>query len=137
MLSIQKALWNNFQYRHILQELGKGKSAQDYSLHTSSKLFLFQDQVVVPNEPKIQLSILQKHHDFPLAVHPGQEKTLKPVKQNFHWSGMTQFIKDFVSSCQQYASLEVWTPQTSFNSKWSLDLSLNGLYHSTTTVQFF
>ncbi|MBW0565469.1 hypothetical protein O181_105184, partial [Austropuccinia psidii MF-1] len=57
--------------------------------------------VVVPNDPTIQLRILQKRHDAPLAGHPGQEKTLKLVKRDFHWSGMTQFIKDYVSSCQQ------------------------------------
>ncbi|MBW0530597.1 hypothetical protein O181_070312 [Austropuccinia psidii MF-1] len=80
--SIQKKLWQDSQYGSILQELGK-------------------DQVVVPNDPTIQLSILQKLHYSPLAGHPGQEKTLKLVKQHFHWSGMTQFIKDYVSSCQQ------------------------------------
>ncbi|MBW0553689.1 hypothetical protein O181_093404 [Austropuccinia psidii MF-1] len=45
--------------------------------------------------------MLQKRHDSPLAGHPGQEKTLKLVKWDCHWSGMTQFIKDYVSSCQQ------------------------------------
>ncbi|MBW0526742.1 hypothetical protein O181_066457 [Austropuccinia psidii MF-1] len=49
----------------------------------------------------MHLSILQKRHKFPLAGHPGQEKTLKPVKRDFHWSGMTQSINDYVSSCQQ------------------------------------
>ncbi|MBW0487733.1 hypothetical protein O181_027448 [Austropuccinia psidii MF-1] len=58
-------------------------------------------KVVVPNDPTIQLRILQKRHDSPLAGHPGQEKTLKLVKWDFHWSGMTQCIKDYVSSCQQ------------------------------------
>ncbi|MBW0500122.1 hypothetical protein O181_039837 [Austropuccinia psidii MF-1] len=99
--SIQNALWQDSQYRSILRELGKGKSIQDYSLDSSSQLLLFKDQVVVPNDPTIQLSILQKRHDSPLAGHPGQEKTLKLFKQYFHWSCMTQFIKDYVSSCQQ------------------------------------
>ncbi|MBW0476536.1 hypothetical protein O181_016251 [Austropuccinia psidii MF-1] len=81
--SIQKKLWQDPQYRSILQELGK------------------RDWVVVPNDPTIQLSILQKCHDSPLAGHHGQEKTLKIFKRNFHWSGMTKFIKDYVSSCQQ------------------------------------
>ncbi|MBW0543716.1 hypothetical protein O181_083431 [Austropuccinia psidii MF-1] len=99
--SIQKALWKNCQCRSIFQELGKGKSIQDYSLDSSSQLLLFKDRVVVPNDPTIQLSILQKRHNSPLAGHPGQEKTLKLVKWDFHWSGMTQFIKDYVSSCQQ------------------------------------
>ncbi|MBW0580226.1 hypothetical protein O181_119941, partial [Austropuccinia psidii MF-1] len=78
--SIQKALWQDSQYRIILQDL---------------------DCVAVPNDPKIQLSILPKRHDSPLAGHPGQEKTLKLVKFDFHWPGMTQLIKVYVSSCQQ------------------------------------
>ncbi|MBW0577179.1 hypothetical protein O181_116894 [Austropuccinia psidii MF-1] len=103
--SIQKALWQDSQYRSILQDLGQGQSVQDYSLDSSSQLLLFKDQVVVPNDPTIQLSILQKRNDFPLAGHPGQEKTLKLVKRDFHWSGMTQFIKDYVSSCQQCSKM--------------------------------
>ncbi|MBW0545726.1 hypothetical protein O181_085441 [Austropuccinia psidii MF-1] len=70
--SIQKALWQDSQYRSIPQELGKGKFIQDYSLDSSSQLLLFKDRVVVPNDPTIQLSILQKRHDSPLAGHPGQ-----------------------------------------------------------------
>ncbi|MBW0591048.1 hypothetical protein O181_130763 [Austropuccinia psidii MF-1] len=99
--SIYKKLWKESQYRSILQELCKGKSAQDYSLDSSSQLLLFKDRVVVPNYPTIQLSILQKHHDYLLAGQPSQGKTLKLVKWDLHWSGMTQFIKDYVSSCQQ------------------------------------
>ncbi|MBW0571199.1 hypothetical protein O181_110914 [Austropuccinia psidii MF-1] len=34
--SIQKALWQDSQYRGVLQDLGKGKSVQDYSLDSSS-----------------------------------------------------------------------------------------------------
>ncbi|MBW0545656.1 hypothetical protein O181_085371 [Austropuccinia psidii MF-1] len=99
--SIQKALWQDSQYRSILQDFSKGKSVQDYSLDSSSQLLLFNDQMVVPNDPTIQLSILQKRHDSPLAGHPGQEKTLKLAKRDFHWPCMTQFIKDYVSSFQQ------------------------------------
>ncbi|MBW0583725.1 hypothetical protein O181_123440 [Austropuccinia psidii MF-1] len=90
--SIQNALWQDCQYRSILQELGKGKSVQDYPLDSSSQLLLFKDRVVVPNDPTIQPSIPQKHHSSPIARHPGQEKTLKLVKWDFHWSGMTELI---------------------------------------------
>ncbi|MBW0499139.1 hypothetical protein O181_038854 [Austropuccinia psidii MF-1] len=99
--SIQKILWQDPQYRSIHQELGKGKSVQDYTLDSFFQLLLFKDWVVNPNDPTIQLRILQKCHDSPLAGHPGQEKTFKLVKWDFHWSGMTKFIKDYVSSCQQ------------------------------------
>ncbi|MBW0528468.1 hypothetical protein O181_068183 [Austropuccinia psidii MF-1] len=101
--SIQKKLWQESQYRNILQELGKGKSVQDYSIYSSSQILLSKDWVVVPNDPTIQLSVLQKRHESPLAGHPGQEKTLKLVKRDFHWSRMTQFIKDYVSCCQQFS----------------------------------
>ncbi|MBW0469967.1 hypothetical protein O181_009682 [Austropuccinia psidii MF-1] len=99
--SIQKPLWQDFQYRSILQELGKGKSVQDYCIDSSSQPLSFKDQVVVPNDPKIQLRIPQKCHDSPLTEHPGQENTLKLVKWDFHWSSVTQFIKDYFPSCQQ------------------------------------
>ncbi|MBW0542533.1 hypothetical protein O181_082248 [Austropuccinia psidii MF-1] len=70
--SIQKELWKNSQYRSILQDLGKGKSVQDYSVDSYFQLLLFKEWVVVPNDPTIQLSILQKRHEYPLAGHPGQ-----------------------------------------------------------------
>ncbi|MBW0537751.1 hypothetical protein O181_077466 [Austropuccinia psidii MF-1] len=99
--SIQKALWQDSQYRSSLQDLGKTKSVQYYSLDSSPQLLLFKDRVVVPNDPTIQNNITQKRHDSPLAGNPFQEETLNLVKQDFHWSGMTQFIKDYVSSFQQ------------------------------------
>ncbi|MBW0532925.1 hypothetical protein O181_072640, partial [Austropuccinia psidii MF-1] len=99
--SIQKKLWQDSQYRSILQKVCKDKSVQDYALDSSSQILLFKDWVVVPNDPTIQLSIHQKHHDFPLGGHPGQGKTFKLVKWDFHSSSMTQFIKDCVSSCQK------------------------------------
>ncbi|MBW0562106.1 hypothetical protein O181_101821, partial [Austropuccinia psidii MF-1] len=70
--SIQKELWQYSQYRSNLQDLGKGKSVQDYSLDSSSQLLLFKDWAVAPNDPTIQLSILQKRNEYPLAGHPGQ-----------------------------------------------------------------
>ncbi|MBW0489441.1 hypothetical protein O181_029156 [Austropuccinia psidii MF-1] len=71
--SIQKKLWQDPQYRSILQDLCKGKYVQDYSLDTSSQILLFKALVVVPNDPTIRLSILQKSNDSPLAGYPGQE----------------------------------------------------------------
>ncbi|MBW0572632.1 hypothetical protein O181_112347, partial [Austropuccinia psidii MF-1] len=65
--SIQKALWQDSQYRSILQELGKFKSIQDYSLDSSSQLLFFKDWVVIPNDLTIQLRIIQKRNNSPLA----------------------------------------------------------------------
>ncbi|MBW0576128.1 hypothetical protein O181_115843 [Austropuccinia psidii MF-1] len=77
---IQKALWQASQYKCISQDFGKGNPVKDSSLDGFTKLTLFKDWVVVPNDPTIQLRILQKQHESCLARHPGQEKTLKIVK---------------------------------------------------------
>ncbi|MBW0475558.1 hypothetical protein O181_015273 [Austropuccinia psidii MF-1] len=65
------------------------------------ELLLFKDRVVIPSNEEIQLNILQKCHDSPLAGHPGQEKTLKLIKREFYLAGINQLIKEYVSSCQQ------------------------------------
>ncbi|MBW0508712.1 hypothetical protein O181_048427, partial [Austropuccinia psidii MF-1] len=79
-----KNLWKDSQYRSIVQKLDKGKSVQDYSHDSSCQLLLFEDWVMLPNDPTIQLSLLQKHHDSPLAGDPVQWTTFKLFKGNFH-----------------------------------------------------
>ncbi|MBW0491545.1 hypothetical protein O181_031260, partial [Austropuccinia psidii MF-1] len=98
---IQKEVWQDKDYKEILKQLARGESVPDYSLEPQAKLLLFKDRVVIPSNEELQLNILQKHHDSPLAGHPGQEKTLKLIKRDFYWAGMNQFIKDYVSSFQQ------------------------------------
>ncbi|MBW0578882.1 hypothetical protein O181_118597 [Austropuccinia psidii MF-1] len=98
---IQKEVWQDKDYEEILQQLARGKSIPNYSLEPQAKLLLSKDRVVIPSNEELKLNILQKCHDSPLAGHPGQEKTLKLIKRDFDWAGMNQFIKDYVSSCQQ------------------------------------
>ncbi|MBW0532975.1 hypothetical protein O181_072690, partial [Austropuccinia psidii MF-1] len=98
---IQRDVWQDKNYKEILKQLARGESVPDYSLEPQAKFLLLKDRVVIPSNEKLQPNILQKHHDSPLAGHPGQEKTLKLIKRDFYWDGMNQFIKDYVSSCQQ------------------------------------
>ncbi|MBW0560857.1 hypothetical protein O181_100572 [Austropuccinia psidii MF-1] len=79
----------------------KVKIFSDLADKIQKELLLFKDRVVIPSNEEIQLNILQKHHDSPLAGHPGQEKTLSLIKRDFYWAGMSQFIKNYVSSWQQ------------------------------------
>ncbi|MBW0579378.1 hypothetical protein O181_119093 [Austropuccinia psidii MF-1] len=98
---IQKEVRQDKDNKEILKQLARGESIPAYSLEPQAKLLLFKDRVVVPSNEEIQLNILQKCHDSPLAGHPSQEKTLKLIKRDFYWADMNQFIKDSVSSCQQ------------------------------------
>ncbi|MBW0527307.1 hypothetical protein O181_067022 [Austropuccinia psidii MF-1] len=85
---IQKVVWKDKDYKEISKQLERCESVSDYSLEPQAKLVLFKDRVVIPINHKVQLDILQKCHDSPLAGHPGQEKTLKLIKRNFCWAGM-------------------------------------------------
>ncbi|MBW0501915.1 hypothetical protein O181_041630 [Austropuccinia psidii MF-1] len=98
---IQKEVCQDKDYKEILKKIARGESVTDYSLEPQAKLLLFKDRVVIPRNEELQLNILKKYHDSPLAGHPGQEKTLNPIKREFYWAGMSQFIKDYVSSWQQ------------------------------------
>ncbi|MBW0537886.1 hypothetical protein O181_077601 [Austropuccinia psidii MF-1] len=100
---IQKAVWQDKDYKKILKQLARGESVSDYTLEPQAKLLLFKDTVVIPRNDEVQLDILQKHHDSLLAGHPGEEKTLKLIQRDFYWAGMNQIIKEYVSSCQQYS----------------------------------
>ncbi|MBW0477098.1 hypothetical protein O181_016813 [Austropuccinia psidii MF-1] len=89
---IQKAVWQDKDYKQILKQLARGELVSDYSLEPQAKFSLFKDKVVIPRNHEIQLDILQKHYYSPLAGHPSQEKTLKLIKRDFYWAGMNQII---------------------------------------------
>ncbi|MBW0553299.1 hypothetical protein O181_093014 [Austropuccinia psidii MF-1] len=73
---IQKVVWQDKDYKEILKQLAGGESVSDYTFEPQAKLLLFRDRVVIPRNHELQLDILQKNHDSPLAGHPGQGKTL-------------------------------------------------------------
>ncbi|MBW0483236.1 hypothetical protein O181_022951 [Austropuccinia psidii MF-1] len=97
---IQKEVCKYKYYKGILEQLERGESVSDYSLEPQAKLLLFKDRVVIRSNEEIQLNILQKRNDSPLAGHPRQEKTLNLIKRDFYWAGMNQFIKDYLSAFQ-------------------------------------
>ncbi|MBW0490724.1 hypothetical protein O181_030439 [Austropuccinia psidii MF-1] len=98
---IQKEVWQDIYYKAIHKKLERGESVSDYTLEPQARLLLLKDRVVIPRNHELQLDILQKRHDSPLAGHLGQEKTLKLIKRDFYWAAMNQIIKDYVSSCKQ------------------------------------
>ncbi|MBW0469144.1 hypothetical protein O181_008859 [Austropuccinia psidii MF-1] len=85
---IQIEVCQDKDYKEVLKKLARGESTADYSLEPQSKILLLKYRAVIPRNEEIQLDILQKWHDLPLAGHPGWEKTLKLMKRDFHWDGM-------------------------------------------------
>ena len=56
-------------------------------------------QVIVPNVKEVKRAIVSKAHNTPTAGHPGRDKTLQKVQQNYWWIGMKKWIKDYVKGC--------------------------------------
>ena len=45
------------------------------------------------------MEVIQKHHNSPVAGHPGYEKTLDLLQCNYYWSGMATTVKEYVTRC--------------------------------------
>ena len=44
------------------------------------------------------MEVIQKHHDSPVAGHPGYKKTLDLLQCNYYWPRMTT-VKEYVTRC--------------------------------------
>ena len=56
-------------------------------------------RLYVPKSNLLWMEVIQKHHDSPVARHPGYEKTLDLLQHNYYWSGMTTTVKEYVTRC--------------------------------------
>ena len=45
------------------------------------------------------MEVIQKHHDSPVAGHPGYKKTLDLLQHNYYWPGMATTVKEYVARC--------------------------------------
>ena len=66
-------------------------------------------QVIVPNVKEVKRAIVSKAHDTPTAGHPGRDKTLQKVQQNYWWIGMKKWISNYVKGCTICQQMKVQT----------------------------
>ncbi|KAL8283352.1 hypothetical protein RQP46_005762 [Phenoliferia psychrophenolica] len=67
----------------------------------ADNLLLFDDRVCVPDDPILKNLILHSRHDHVTAGHQGRGKTLKMVRQKYHWKGIKQYVDDYVDGCHK------------------------------------
>jgi hypothetical protein len=58
-----------------------------------------QPWVVIPNDAKLQESIVHELHDSRATTHMGPKKTAEQVSRYFWWPGMTAYIKSYIEHC--------------------------------------
>ncbi|KEP46568.1 putative Transposon Tf2-1 polyprotein [Rhizoctonia solani 123E] len=59
----------------------------------------YDDCIVVPDSDEIKRKICLQEHDHPTVGHPGRECTRERVARRFYWPGLTQWVHDYVDSC--------------------------------------
>ena len=56
-------------------------------------------RLYVPESNLSQMEVIQKHHNSPVAGHPGYEKTLDLLQHNYYWPRMATTVKEYVTRC--------------------------------------
>ena len=74
------------------------KSKLDEWSMTDGLLF-FHGQCYIPPDNALRWWITQSYYDTLLSGHPGHLKMLELVQHHYWWSGMTVFIKNYVTGC--------------------------------------
>ena len=60
-------------------------------------------KIFVLDDDNLRMEIVCLHHDTPLAGHLGQEKTLELLGRLYFWPGMSTYVKNYISWCDQCA----------------------------------
>jgi Integrase zinc binding domain/RNase H-like domain found in reverse transcriptase len=60
-------------------------------------ILCFDEKAYVPAE--LRLRVMEICHDNPLAGHFGQKRTLDLVQRQYHWPGLSTFVKQYVTGC--------------------------------------
>ena len=56
-------------------------------------------RLYVPKSNLLWMEVIQKHHNSPVAGHPGYEKTLDLLQCNYYWPGMAMTVKEYIARC--------------------------------------
>ena len=73
--------------------------------HYNAGLLTYQGWVYIPNDAALHHSIVARHHDHPMAGHPGVLKTRQLVASEFWWPGLASYVHSYIhgcASCQQH-----------------------------------
>jgi len=77
--------------------------------HLEDGLLFFKDRCFIPADKDLRQDITTYYHDSLPGGHPGHLKTLKLIRQNYWWPGMTVFIKNYIAGCATCQQMKVNT----------------------------
>ena len=62
-------------------------------------LVTFEGHIYVPKSKELRDDLIRRHHDTPLAGHPGHSKTLELITRNYYWPKISQDVRSYVGGC--------------------------------------
>jgi len=86
------------------QEVCKELEKEDSQSYEEKGIVYIDGRIYIPNNQKIRERILQENHEQVDIGHPGQQRMMKLIKQNYWWPGIKTDIKKYVQGyfkCQQ------------------------------------
>jgi len=61
----------------------------------------FKNRLYIPADDALKTKIAKGCHDWKVAGHFGIEKTIEIITRDFNWKGLTEWINDYVGSCDE------------------------------------
>ncbi len=111
---LKSALTSDPSWHKALEQESKDSWRHYKNWLTLDDLILFRDWIYIP--PLLCPRILFKHHDSPLAGHPGHAKTIKLIAWEYSWPRLSQDVWWYVHSCDLCQRNKVaWHPYGNLN----------------------
>jgi len=89
---VKKIKRNNTQEQEVTQVLQK----EDGLIWKEDRIVYIERRIYVPNNKKTREKILKKNHDSVDVKHPGQQRMLELIKQNYWWPGLKEDIRKYM-----------------------------------------
>ena len=84
-----------------LSRLKENDEALPKQRHMEDGLLYYKDRLFIPSNEDLLTEIAKGCHDSKVVGHFGQEKTIELVTSNFYWEKLTDWIKNYVRSCDE------------------------------------
>ena len=82
----------------IRDQVQSGTGDKGWAIHTNGSL-RYKGWVVVPQLTDLREEILREFHCSHFVVYPGGTKMYRDFYRQYYWSGMKQYVGDFVRQC--------------------------------------
>lgn len=64
-------------------------------------LLFWKTRLTIPEDESLKTLILENEHDSKVEGHFGIDKTMELVQRNFYWPQMTNWVTDYIRSCDE------------------------------------